>query len=109
MSKSAAIVQSALAKLTLTEKEKAVLTSFIPMLYAEPGFSDASAEDIAEETGFGMKSIGGILTSLQSKGIIWMSEPEYWMGKLEIPALIYLNSKHYDLHPCEYWQAEQTA
>jgi len=83
----------------LTPKEKLVLTKLIDNLYAEEGFSDVCPNDLATITELPPKSVGGILTSLQAKGYVWVSEPEYWMGKMEIPALVYLCEEHYNLHP----------
>jgi hypothetical protein len=94
--------------LDLTDKEQNVLTALIDGLYAEPGFSDIDAQDLAKATELNKNAVGGVLTSLQAKGIVWVSEPEYWFGKLEIPALVYLCSDYYYLHPDKYWQDECT-
>jgi len=94
--------------LNLTDKEQSVLTNLIDNLYAEPGFSDVCAEDLSELTGLNKNAVGGVLTSLQAKGIVWVSEPEYWQGRIEIPAIVYLCQKYYYLHPDKYWQEECT-
>jgi DNA-binding IclR family transcriptional regulator len=83
----------------LTEKEQSVLNALIAGLYAEEGFSDVCAGDLSKATGLNKQAVGGVLTSLQDKGYVWVSEAEYWMGQLEIPALVYLCEEHYDLHP----------
>jgi hypothetical protein len=111
MSKSTEIVKPALAKLLetvqLTGTEVIALSYLVSMLYAEPGFSDVCASDM-KHCGLNPVQLANALFNLEEEGIIHRSDPEYWQGKVEIPALYYLNSKHWDLHPCEYWQAEQT-
>jgi DNA-binding MarR family transcriptional regulator len=79
--------------LNLTELETKVLTAFIDGLYAEPGFSDVDAKDIANMTKIDIKSVRGVLASLVKKGIIYIYDNEagYY--------IIYLNTGFYYLHP----------
>jgi len=83
----------------LTPKEQYVLLTLIGELYAEEGFSDVCPKDLAKLTELSFKSVIGTLVSLEAKGFVWVSEPEYFMGQLQIPALVYLSEEHYDLHP----------
>jgi DNA-binding MarR family transcriptional regulator len=83
----------------LTPNETLVMEGLIDNLYAEPGFSDVCAKDLSKVTKIPTKSIRGVISSLVKKGFIWVSEEERWMGRVEIPALVYLSEEHYDLHP----------
>ena len=91
--------------LELTEKESKVLNAFIKLLYAEAGFSDAGAPEIAKETGFPINTVKGVVGSLVKKGVI---EPDPnaddrrvdMMGRpLEAFNTLYLNEDYYSLHP----------
>jgi hypothetical protein len=79
--------------LNLTQLEEQVLTSFISGLYAEPGFSDVDAKDIALWTGINIKSVRGSLGSLVKKDIVEIE------GNDSGYQIIYLNEKYWYLHP----------
>jgi DNA-binding transcriptional regulator LsrR (DeoR family) len=85
--------------LNLTALETQVMESLIGLLYAEPGFSDVDAKDIAEETGIGTRSIRGVLSSLIQKSIIGI-EPNSSGYQI-----IYLNEDYWWLHPT--WKNEK--
>lgn len=78
--------------LNLTELETKVLTNLIGNLYAEPGYSDVSVEDISRDTGIPMKSIRGVIASLVKKNIIQTDDNEFCI-------IVYLNEGFYYLHP----------
>ena len=100
------ISKIAAANLNLTDNETNVLASLIGQLYAEPGFSDVIVPEIASDIGMGGKACGGVVASLVKKGIVHVSEAEYWMGKVEIPAIVYLNASYWYLHPDSQWEIE---
>ena len=54
----------------LTELEKQVLQTIADAMYAEWGFSDVGATDIARETKIDIKSLRGVLSSLVKKSLI---------------------------------------
>jgi len=85
----------------LTVMEKQTMQTFIDDLYAEPGFSDVSPQDLSRSTGIPMKSLRGVLGSLVQKGYIWIADGKD-MG-LEID-IVYLNESFYYLHP--EWKEE---
>jgi predicted transcriptional regulator len=77
----------------LTEMEHNVLGTLIECLYAEEGFSDVAAEDLAQETGIPTRQIRGVISSLVKKGIVLVDD-----GYGSAP-IINLRREHYDLHP----------
>jgi predicted transcriptional regulator len=77
----------------LTQLEAQVLKSLINQLYAEAGFSDVDAKDIANDTKVSIKSVRGALGSLVKKDVITIDDNS---AGYEI---IYLNRSHYYLHP----------
>jgi sugar-specific transcriptional regulator TrmB len=81
-----------------TELEQTILDSLIKGLYAEPGFSDVDANDLAQSTGIPTKQIGGVLSSLVKKGVVSLEETDTW-GAPEQYVLIYLNKAYWYLHP----------
>ena len=91
--------------LQLTQLEQKTLTALIEFLYAEPGFSDVDALDIAQSTGMPTTSIRGVLSSLVKKQIICIEESKNWdivkgRWKLaETHQLIYLQPEYWYLHP----------
>ena len=85
-----------LKDLQLTESEKTVLNAFINELYAEPGFSDVSPQDLQKITQIPMKSLRGILGSLCKKEIIWIEDKNY-IGTTE--DIVYLQHKYFYIHP----------
>lgn len=88
----------------LTQLEAQVLKSLINGLYAEAGFSDVDAKDIASDIKVDIKSVRGALGSLVKKGIVFIeSADSYGAEQFEI---IYLHSDHYYLHP--EWKNEKT-
>ena len=91
----------------LTQLEAQVLKSLINGLYAEAGFSDVDAKDIAEWINTPIKSVRGALGSLVKKGIVFIeSTDSYGAEQFEI---IYLNPEHYYLHPewsKEWWESK---
>lgn len=78
--------------LNLTELEEQTLTSLINGLYAEAGFSDVDAKDIAQWINKDIKSVRGAVGSLVRKGIVWTEDNGSYI-------IIYLNEKYYGLHP----------
>lgn len=78
---------------TLTANEIKVLTAFIHGLYAEFGFSDIDANDLAEWTGISTRSIRGILSSLVKKGYVSIEPQDTGY------VIIYLCTDKYYLHP----------
>ena len=83
-----------------TQLENQILESLISLLYAEAGFSDVDAKDIADDINVPVKTVRGALGSLVKKGIITIDDNG---AGFEI---IYLNSDHYYLHP--EWKQERT-
>ena len=91
--------------LDLTPKEQKVLEALIGELYAEAGFSDVDANDLARITGIPTKNIRGVLSSLVKKGIISLNETDNaWADKQYV--IIYLNQDYWYLHPV--WKSETT-
>lgn len=84
--------------LLLTDLETEVLETLIDGLYAEPGFSDVDANDIAEQTGKSTKIIRGVLSSLVKKGIITLEKTNTY-GAIKQYVIIYLNKEYWYLHP----------
>jgi hypothetical protein len=84
--------------LSLTKLETTVLETLIDGLYAEPGFSDVDAHDIAKQTKISTKSIRGVLSSLVKKGIIWLDETSSF-GTEKQYVIIYLSQDYWYLHP----------
>jgi DNA-binding MarR family transcriptional regulator len=82
------------SKFSLTANEQKVLTAFINGLYAEPGFSDVDAIDLAKWTGISTRSIRGVLSSLVKKGYLNIDEAND-AGYV----IIYLAESKYYLHP----------
>jgi hypothetical protein len=83
-------------KQPLTDLETKVLETFIFNLYADPGFSDVSPQDLALETNIPMKSLRGILGSLTKKNIIHIEDKKYMGTDSDI---IYLQEDYFYLHP----------
>ena len=79
--------------LSLTKLETTVLETLIDGLYAEPGFSDVDAHDIAKQTKISTKSIRGVLSSLVKKGIIWLDETRSF-GSEKQYVIIYLSQNY---------------
>ena len=50
-------------QITLTDLEQTLLTELIGSLYAEEGFSDVDAKDLAQGTGISIKIVRGALCS----------------------------------------------
>ena len=80
----------------LTDKEVIVIDEFISQLYAEPGFSDVSPQDLQEYTKIPMRSLRGVLGSLVKKDIICIMDKEDLGSSADI---VYLNEAFYYLHP----------
>lgn len=83
--------------LNLTQLEETILTELIDNLYAEPGFSDVSPQDLSENTGISIKSIRGVLASLVKKDIIWIGDND--CKGIDFCKIVYLEESHYNLHP----------
>ena len=88
----------AIKVLNLTQLEEQVLVSFISQLYAEAGFSDVDAADIARDIKVDIKSVRGSLGSLVRKGIVGIDSNDSGYQ------IIYLNQKYWTLHP--QWKNE---
>ena len=83
-----------------THLETKVLESLIANLYAEPGFSDVSDQDLVFKTGIPAKSIRGVLSSLGKKGVIFqLTARELGIEGGGFNTIVYLESNHYNLHP----------
>jgi predicted transcriptional regulator len=79
--------------LKLTQLEENVLTSLISLLYAEAGYSDVDAREIAKDINVDIKSVRGALGSLVKKNIIEIEDND---GGYQ---LIYLRTEYWALHP----------
>jgi len=79
--------------LKLAQLEEQVLGSLISQLYAEAGYSDVDAKDIARDIKVDIKSVRGSLGSLVRKGIIGID------GNDSGYQIIYLNQVYWYLHP----------
>ena len=88
----------------LTQLEAQVLKSLINGLYAEAGFSDVDAKDIAAWINTPTKSVRGALGSLVKKGIVFIESTDVFNSNDQFE-IIYLNSNHYYLHP--EWKNER--
>ena len=88
-----------------TQLENQILESLISLLYAEAGFSDVDAKDIANDIKVDIKSVRGALGSLVKKGIVVIESTDTY-GVKEQFEIIYLHSDHYYLHP--EWKNEKT-
>jgi DNA-binding MarR family transcriptional regulator len=84
-------------QINLTELEQTLLTEFIGSLYAEEGYSDVDAKDLAHGTGIDIKIVRGALGSLVKKGIVSVETMQNW-GE-EAYQIIYLNEDYYYMHP----------
>jgi len=82
-----------LGALKLTEMETNTMTSLISLLYAEAGYSDVDAKDLAKDTGIPINSMRGVLSSLIKKGLIGIDDPGAGFQ------IVYLNEQFYYLHP----------
>ena len=80
----------------LTEKEVIVIDQFINELYAEPGYSDVSPQDLSKSTKIPMRSLRGVLGSLTKKNIIYIEDKKYLGSDADI---VYLNEDFWYLHP----------
>lgn len=79
--------------LKLAQLEEQVLGSFISQLYAEAGFSDVDAHDIARDIKVDIKSVRGALGSLVRKNVVGIEANDSGYQ------IIYLNQEYYYLHP----------
>ena len=85
-------------QINLTDLEQTLLTELISGLYAEEGFSDVDAKDLARGTGINIKIVRGALGSLVKKGIVSIEQTDNW-GAEEQFQLIYLNEDYWYMHP----------
>ena len=85
-------------QINLTELEQTLLTELIGSLYAEEGFSDVDAKDLARGTKIDIKIVRGALGSLVKKGIVSIEQTDNW-GAEEQFQLIYLNEDYWYMHP----------
>jgi ribosomal protein S25 len=83
---------------SLTELEKKALEIIVGSQYAEPGYSDIDAIDVAQGMKMDIKIVRGVIGSLEKKGVISIYEND---SKYKI---IYLNTNYYHLHP--EWDSE---
>lgn len=81
---------------TFTQLEDQVLTAFIKELYAEPGFSDVSPQDLSEWTKIPMNKLRGVLSSLIQKEVITIWDKEDLGSDADI---VYLQEAFFYLHP----------
>jgi len=89
------VISEVIEKEMLTILEKMALQALIKGLYAEPGFSDVGAADIASAMYTTTKRVRGVLSSLVKKGYIQLDD-SCSNGEFQI---IYLNESKYYLHP----------
>jgi len=82
-----------LAELKLTSLEEKFIKSLISQLYAEPGYSDVTVTEIAQDTGISSRVLRGVQGSLIKKDII--SAYDNGAGFV----IIYLEEKYWNLHP----------
>jgi len=93
-----------------TVKETTVLKSIIDNLYAEPGFSDVTADQLVTDD-LDIHAVGGVVSSLQKKGVIWVEELSPKTGHLGLGengegiTIIYLNDEAYKYH--KEWAEEE--
>lgn len=90
------IIKEEIKKLGLTEMESQCLQSLIDGLYAEAGFSDVDAKDIAEWTKIPIRQVRGVLANLVKKGFITIDDPGVGFQ------IIYLKPEWYQLHSEEW-------
>ena len=90
------IIKESIQKLGLTEMESQCLQSLIDGLYAEAGFSDVDAKDIAEWTKIPIRQVRGVLANLVKKGIVEIDDPGCGFQ------IIYLKPEWYHLHSEEW-------
>ena len=90
------IIKEEIKKLGLTEMESQCLQSLIDGLYAEAGFSDVDAKDIAEWTKIPIRQVRGVLANLVKKGIVEIDDPGCGFQ------IIYLKPEWYQLHSEEW-------
>ncbi len=90
------IIKESIQKLGLTEMESQCLQSLIDGLYAEAGFSDVDAKDIAEWTKIPIRQVRGVLANLVKKGIVEIDDPGCGFQ------IIYLKPEWYQLHSEEW-------
>jgi hypothetical protein len=83
-------------KENLTVLEKHTIQSLINDLYAEPGFSDVSPQDLSRLTKIPMKSLRGVLGSLVQKGYVSIADGKDMDIEYDI---VYLDESFYYLHP----------
>jgi DNA-binding IscR family transcriptional regulator len=83
-------------KENLTVLEKQTIQSLINDLYAEPGFSDVSPQDLSRLTKIPMKSLRGVLGSLVQKGYVSIADGKDMDIEYDI---VYLDESFYYLHP----------
>jgi len=76
-----------------TELEQTVLDALIDGLYAEAGFSDVDANDLAHATKIDTRTIRGVLSSLIKKEVISID------GNDSGYQIIYLRSAYWHMHP----------
>ena len=95
------IIKEEIKKLGLTEMESQCLQSLIDGLYAEAGFSDVDAKDIAYVTKIPIKSVRGVLSNLVKKGFITIDDNDAGYQ------IIYLRPEHYNLHSQEWVEDHQ--
>lgn len=94
--------------LNLTELETKFINTLIPLLYAEPNFTNTDIKEISKKMEISMESGKGVLGSLVKKGIVNAISFEHskmvQVGKkikmviIDIP-LVILNENFYWLHP----------
>jgi hypothetical protein len=92
----------------LTELEKQVLQSIADKMYAEEGFSDVGATDIARATKIEMKALRGVLSSLVKKSLLYIEDRSDNIGyRANDPSwepIIYLSGDAFGL--VEHWVKE---
>ena len=92
----------------LTQLEKQVLQAIADSMYAEWGFSDIGATDVARDTKIDIKSLRGVLSSLVKKSLIQLEDRSDHFGyKANDPSwepIIYLDNEAQGL--VEHWVEE---
>lgn len=91
-----------LEQLNLTILESEIVKSLIPMLYAEPGFSDVDVHDLKSDLNISTNTLRGGIGSLVKKGILFIDKAEDNGSGYD---LIHLSEKYWYLHSPS-WAAE---
>lgn len=79
-------------QINFTELEQTLLDAFIPMLYAEVGFTDVDVDDLSHATKISTKILRGVIASLVTKGVLYTDDNGEYV-------FINLHEDFYYMHP----------